>query len=226
MNKIIVAIDGNSGCGKSSTAKNVAKYLGYRYIDSGAMYRATTYHFIQRGVDISDDWQIEEGLKGVEIDFSVGANGESDILLNGVGVENEIRSMEVNAMVSQVSAISAVRKEMVRQQRETGKNKGVVMDGRDIGTVVFPDAELKVFMTATLEIRANRRLKELEGKGIKEELSVIKDNLKERDRIDSSRADSPLKKAKDAIELDTTYLTFDEQVHKIVVLAEEKINES
>ena len=226
MKKIIIAIDGNSGCGKSSTARKVAKHLGYRYIDSGAMYRATTYHFIQREVDINNGRQIEETLKEVKIDFRVGANGESDILLNGVRVEDEIRSMEVNALVSQVSALSVVRREMVRQQRATGKDQGVVMDGRDIGTVVFPDAELKIFMTAELEIRASRRLKELEGKGIKEELSVIKDNLRERDRIDSSRVDSPLKKAKDAIELDTSYLTFDEQVHKIVVLAEKRINES
>lgn len=223
MQKIIIAIDGHSACGKSSTAKVVARKLDYMYIDSGAMYRATTYHFLQKDIDISNPDQVSKALKGVDIQFKIDASGNSQVLLNGTFAEEFIRTMEVNKHVSEVSAISSVRRAMVSQQRQIGTEKGVVMDGRDIGSVVFPDAELKIFMTASLEVRAERRQKELREKGIEEKLSVISSNLKSRDEADSTRADSPLVKAEDAVVVDTTHLTFDDQVDKIVKLAEQII---
>ena len=223
MHKIIIAIDGHSACGKSSTAKVVARKLGYMYIDSGAMYRATTYHFLQKDIDISNPDQVSKALKGVDIQFKIDASGNSQVLLNGTFAEEFIRTMEVNKHVSEVSAISSVRRAMVSLQRQIGTEKGVVMDGRDIGSVVFPDAELKIFMTASLEVRAERRQKELREKGIEEKLSVISSNLKSRDEADSTRADSPLVKAEDAVVVDTTHLTFDDQVDKIVKLAEQII---
>lgn len=223
MEKIIIAIDGHSACGKSSTAKEVAKVLGYRYIDSGAMYRAATYHFLHQKIDLDSPSEIRNALNQINITFEIDGKGGSQILLNGTFAEAFIRTMEVNQKVSEVSAISSVRRTMVDQQRAVGKEKRVVMDGRDIGTVVFPDAELKIFMTASLAVRAERRQKELSDKGIKEELSVISANLRSRDIADSTRQDSPLRKAEDAVEIDTTYLTFDEQVHKIVNLAQQII---
>ncbi|XOV91403.1 MAG: (d)CMP kinase [Bacteroidota bacterium] len=223
MRKIIVAIDGHSACGKSSTAKVVAKKLGYRYIDSGAMYRATTYQFVTQSVDLSNEEEILGALQTIDIQFDIDEAGNSQILLNGKFAEDFIRTMQVNQKVSEVSAISSVRRAMVEQQREIGREKGIVMDGRDIGTVVFPDAELKIFMTASLEVRAERRQKELEAKGVHEELIAISGNLKSRDEADSTRSDSPLRKAEEAIEIDTTDLTFDDQVNKIVELAEQII---
>ncbi len=223
MRKIIIAIDGHSACGKSSTAKVVAKKLNYMYIDSGAMYRATTYYFLQNDIDLSNQDQVSKALESIDIQFKIDGSGNSQVLLNGTFAEAFIRTMEVNQHVSEVSAVSSVRRAMVRQQRQIGAEKGVVMDGRDIGTVVFPDAELKVFMTASLKVRAERRQKELKEKGIVEELSVISSNLMSRDKADSSRADSPLVKADDAIVVDTTRLTFDDQVDKIVKLAEQII---
>ena len=220
MKKIVIAIDGYSGTGKSSTAKQVADRLGYTYIDSGAMYRAVTYFFLQEGVDFSDDEQVMRSLKGCEITF----DGPS-INLNSENVDHQIRTMEVNQSVSQVSTISEVRKKLVEQQRKMGEAKGVVMDGRDIGTVVFPNAELKVFMTADMDVRAERRRKELVKKGIEEKLDTIKANLKKRDQIDSTRADSPLKKAEDAKEIDTSHLTLNQQIDKIVEMAESIIYE-
>lgn len=225
MKNIIIAIDGFSGCGKSSTARAVAKTLGYRYIDSGAMYRAVTLYFLGRSTDLQNMQEVGEALSGIDIDFSVNRSGDSEIFLNGTNVEQKIRSMDVNRNVSFVSTLSEVRNEMVSQQQEMGRDKSIVMDGRDIGTVVFPGAELKIFMTAGLTVRALRRQKELKEKGIDEELSVIQANLEERDRMDSSRATSPLRKASDAIEIDTSDLTFDEQVQIIVKLAEKKIHE-
>ncbi|MEQ9006344.1 MAG: (d)CMP kinase [Ekhidna sp.] len=218
MNKIVIAIDGYSGTGKSSTAKQVASRLGYTYIDSGAMYRAVTYFFLSNEIDFT---KITEVVKSLE-DCHIGFNGTS-IFFNGKNIDHEIRTMEVNQNVSPVSAISEVRTKLVEQQRKMGEEKGVVMDGRDIGTVVFPNAELKVFMTAEIDVRAERRRKELIKKGMDEDLEIIKENLKARDHIDSNREDSPLKMAEDAKEIDTSQLTLNQQIDKIVEMAEEII---
>ena len=221
MHKITIAIDGFSGTGKSSTAKNVADELGYTYIDSGAMYRATTLYFLRQDVSLDDASQVEHALDTLDIRFE-----EGHVVLNGEDVTDEIRTMRVNEHVSAVSTIAMVRHAMVAQQQKIGKGKGIVMDGRDIGTVVFPHAELKVFMTAKTRIRAERRQTELAEKGIMEELNVIENNLSQRDEIDSTRSESPLRKAEDAVEIDTSNLTFADQVHKIVSLAKEKIHAS
>lgn len=219
MHKIIIAIDGYSGTGKSSTAKQVASRLGYTYIDSGAMYRAITYFLLQRGIDVNDSEAVIQSLDECNLSF----DGNS-ILLNSQVVDKQIRSVDVTGNVSQVSTISEVRSKLVAQQRMLGQNRGVVMDGRDIGTVVFPNAELKVFMTADVDIRAERRLKEMIKKGIMAELKQVRINLMERDKIDSTRPDSPLKKAEDAIEIDTSHLTLNQQIEKIVKLAESMIH--
>lgn len=225
MRKIVIAIDGYSGCGKSSTAKAVAKILGYTYIDSGAMYRAATLQFLKNGTDITDIKEILSSLSQIEISFRANPdNGRQETYLNGENVEDAIRSMEVSDYVSEVSKIKEVRTALVAQQQKLGDAKGVVMDGRDIGTVVFPDAELKVFMTADLQIRAARRQQELQEKGVEVKLEEIIRNLEERDEIDSTRKESPLLKADDAIEVDTSYLKFDDQVKKVVDLAKEKID--
>ncbi len=226
MRKIIIAIDGNSGCGKSTTAKAVAKALNYIYIDTGAMYRAVTLYFLRNGVDINDDKQIAEALDHIHISFKYNPEKkQNETYLNGENVEEEIRGMEVSNFVSPVSAIPMVRRKMVQQQRELGEGKGVVMDGRDISTVVFPDADLKIFMKADLDVRAERRRKELKEKGKDVDLDKVVENLENRDHIDSSRADSPLKKAEGAYEIDTSHLTFDEQVQKVLDLANAIINE-
>ncbi len=220
MKKIIIAIDGNSGCGKSTTAKAVAKALQYIYIDTGAMYRAVTLYFIRHGVDLNDEEQVAKALKDIHITFKYDPErGVNETYLNGENVEEEIRGMEVSSLVSPVSAIPMVRRKMVEQQRELGRDKGVVMDGRDIGTVVFPDADLKIFMKADLKIRAERRKKELKEKGKKVNLENVVKNLEDRDHIDSNRADSPLKKAEGAYEIDTSHLKFDEQVQIVLDLA-------
>ena len=217
MKDIVIAIDGNSGCGKSSTAKEVAKRLNYIYIDTGAMYRAVTWFFIKHKVDHTNDLDVENALRQIDISFQYNElTGQNETFLNRKNVDSEIRRMEVSSLVSPVSEISRVRKKLVEQQRRLGANKGVVMDGRDIGTVVFPDAEVKIFMTADLEVRAKRRQVELEEKGANIELEKVVENLKERDIIDSSRKDSQLKKAEDAHVVDTSKLTFDEQVEKIL----------
>jgi cytidylate kinase len=219
MKKIIIAIDGNSGCGKSSTAKAIAKELQYVYIDTGAMYRAVTYFFIKNDIDLHNEKDVAEALKQIDISFEYNVStSKNETYLNGKNVEYQIRQMEVSNLVSPVSEISAVRRKLVEQQRRMGQNKGLVMDGRDIGTVVFPDAELKVYMTASLEVRAERRKLELEEKGVEVNLKEVIENLSNRDKIDSSRKDSPLKKAENAVEIDTSNLTFDEQVNKILVL--------
>lgn len=224
MKKIVIAIDGNSGCGKSSTAKVLAKQLKYIYIDTGAMYRAVTLFFIKHKIDLENDLAVDEALKQIDISFEYNMEtGKNETFLNGKNIENEIRQMEVSNKVSPVSEISKVRRKLVEQQRRLGDGKGVVMDGRDIGTVVFPDAELKIFMTADLEVRAKRRKLELKEKGSNVELNAVIDNLKNRDVIDSSRADSPLKKADDAHLVDTSNLAFDEQVDQIFKLISEKI---
>jgi len=217
MEDIIIAIDGNSGCGKSTTAKAVAKSLGYIYIDTGAMYRAVTLYFIRNGIDLQDTKAVEKALREINISFMRNPESKTnETFLNGENVEGEIRGMAVSGLVSPVSEISLVRKKLVEQQREMGRKKGIVMDGRDIGTVVFPDAHLKIFMTANLETRAQRRKLELEEKGKDVPLEEVIRNLSDRDKIDSSRADSPLKKANDALEIDTSHLTIDEQVDLVL----------
>ncbi|AWW31454.1 (d)CMP kinase [Echinicola strongylocentroti] len=227
MKKIVIAIDGFSGCGKSSTAKQVAKELGYTYIDSGAMYRAATLHFINKFTELTNPKDIQRTLDSLDIAFHHNeASDHQDTYLNGLNVEKKIRSMEVSEKVSEISKIKEVRQELVAQQQRIGKHKGVVMDGRDIGTVVFPEAELKVFMTADTKIRAERRQKELLERGELVELDKIIHNLQERDRIDSSRSESPLKKADDAVEIDTSLLGFEEQIYQITDLAKKKIEEN
>ncbi|MCH7402375.1 (d)CMP kinase [Belliella kenyensis] len=226
MNRIVIAIDGYSGCGKSSTAKAVAKALEYTYIDSGAMYRAATLHFLNNHTVLTNPKEVSKAIETMHISFQINPDNEKqETYLNGLNVEKEIRKMRVSEYVSEVSKIKEVRKNLVAQQQKLGKKKGVVMDGRDIGTVVFPDAELKVFMTADIRIRAERRQKEILEKGDLIGLEKIIHNLGERDRIDSSREESPLKKAEDAIEIDTSYLDFESQVNQIVSLAKEVLAE-
>jgi cytidylate kinase len=222
MEKIIIAIDGNSGCGKSSTAKVIAKELQYIYIDTGAMYRAVTYFFLKNKIDLNNELDVSGALNQIDISFEYNISStKNETYLNGKNIEFQIRQMDVSNMVSPVSEISAVRRKLVEQQRRMGQQKGIVMDGRDIGTVVFPEAELKIFMTASLEVRAKRRQLELQEKGAEVHLKEVMENLGNRDRIDSSRDDSPLKKSDGAIEIDTSNLTFDEQVNKILVLVKE-----
>ncbi|MEQ6120775.1 (d)CMP kinase [Reichenbachiella sp. MALMAid0571] len=221
MKKIIIAIDGYSACGKSTTAKVVATLLNYAYIDSGAMYRAVTLYFLDHYVDITNPKSVAKALANINIQFHLNPkNKENETFLNGLNVEKDIREMRVAEKVSEVSAIKDVRVAMVAQQQKLGKSKGVVMDGRDIGTVVFPSAELKIFMTADFDIRAERRQKELLEKGELIELDVVKENLAKRDQIDTSRKESPLLKDKEAVEIDTTHVTFDEQVEQIIHLAQ------
>ena len=220
MKKINIAIDGLSGCGKSSTAKAVAKALAYRFIDTGAMYRAVTLYFLQNGVDWSNAQEVEDALSEIEIDFHYNPQtGKNETILNKQNVEKEIRKMMVSDQVSSVSAVKAVRIAMVAQQQEMGRSKGVVMDGRDIGSVVFPNAELKVFMSASTQVRAKRRKLELEEKGEIVELEEIVKNLESRDEQDSTRAESPLVKVDDAVEIDTSGLQFEDQVQKVLDLA-------
>lgn len=223
MNRIIIAIDGSSGCGKSSTARAVARALGYTYVDSGAMYRATTLYFLDHGISTNNGQAVEEALRHIRIDFQVNASGQTEVLLNGEICEDRIRDMRVAGQVSAVSAIPAVRSAMVARQRELGMGRGIVMDGRDIGTVVYPDAELKIFLTASIEVRGKRRQLELQQKGQQVALSEIVDNLEKRDLADSTRAVSPLRKAPDAVEIDTSGLAFDEQVETVLSLARRKI---
>ncbi len=224
MKKIVIAIDGNSGCGKSSTSKAIARQLQYIYIDTGAMYRAVTLFFIKNNIDLKNDLDVEEALKQIDISFEYNMEtGKNETFLNGENVEHSIRQMDVSNLVSPVSEISRVRRKLVEQQRRLGAEKGVVMDGRDIGTVVFPDAELKIFMTANLEVRAERRQKELLEKNTNVELKEVIDNLENRDTIDTSRADSPLKKADDAYVVDTSNITFEEQVNQILKLVKDNI---
>ena len=215
MKKIIVAIDGFSSCGKSTMAKNLAKAVNYTWIDSGAMYRAVTFFALQQGF-FEQETLNEEGLRSVihSIVISLNVNpetGQTETFLNGVNVETHIRSMEVANKVSQIAALSFVRKVLVIKQQELGREKAIVMDGRDIGTVVFPDAELKIFVTASAEVRAQRRFDELHAQGKEVSFEEILANVLQRDRIDTTRKDSPLRKAADAIELDNSLMTIDEQ---------------
>jgi cytidylate kinase len=223
--KITIAIDGHSSCGKSTLAKALSKALNYIYIDSGAMYRAVTYFFLENNINLEDNQAIAKALSEIEIRFKRDERGIRTIL-NGIDVENEIREMRVSEMVSPVATISAVRKELVKQQRQLGKEKGIVMDGRDIGTVVFKDAELKIFLTADPEIRVQRRYDELKAKGLNVDLETVKANLLKRDHIDSTREDSPLRKAADAIVINNTLLTPPQQLEKALELVNEKIKET
>lgn len=223
--KIIIAIDGFSGCGKSTTAKLVAKALNYIYIDTGAMYRAVTLYCYRHEVNLHDEEAVQSALNNIEIRFEYEATTQKNLtVLNGEVVEDEIRQMHVSERVSAVSAIPLVRQAMVAQQRQMGAAKGIVMDGRDIGTNVFPEAELKVFMQADVNIRAERRQKELQIKGQEVALQEIADNLSQRDHLDSTRAENPLRQAEDAHVIDTTHLTIEEQSQQIINLALEVKN--
>jgi cytidylate kinase len=223
MRKIIIAIDGYSACGKSTTAREVARELNYRYIDSGAMYRAVTLYFLDKHVALTNPKEVARALQEIRIAFIVNSKGNSEAFLNGINVEKEIRKMRISENVSQVSAIREVRVAMVEQQRRMGKDCGVVMDGRDIGTVVFPHAELKIFLTADILVRAFRRQKELLERDDLVDIDTIVENLQQRDSIDSNRAESPLRKAEDAIGIDTTHITIEEQVDEVIRLAMTKM---
>ena len=215
MKKIIIAIDGFSSCGKSTMAKDLAHEIGYIYIDSGAMYRAVTLYCLEQGLfhgDGVDTERLKDALPDLDISFRLNPEtGRPQTYLNGRLVENDIRTMAVSSKVSLVAALGFVREAMVRLQQQMGREKGIVMDGRDIGTTVFPDAELKIFVTASAEIRARRRFDELQAKGEKGSYEEILENVKERDRIDTTRSVSPLRKADDAIELDNSLMTIPEQ---------------
>lgn len=219
LSKIIIAIDGYSACGKSTTAKEVARILGYKYIDSGAMYRAVTLYFLEHHVSLTNPKEIAKALQQISISFKVNSKGITETYLNSLSVEKDIRRMKVSENVSQVSTIKEVRVAMVEQQRRLGKEKGIVMDGRDIGTVVFPKAELKFFMTADILVRAFRRQKELLSLDRLVDLDEVIENIQKRDQIDTTRKESPLVKAPDAIVIDTTHITIDEQVDEVIRLA-------
>ncbi|MCL4135442.1 UNVERIFIED_CONTAM: hypothetical protein GTU68_044025, partial [Idotea baltica] len=223
--KIIIAIDGHAGCGKSTTAIKVAQELAYIYITSGAMYRSAALYFHQNGIDFSqENPEMLQALADMNIEFREQSGGKDPLIfLNDTDVSNEIRTPFISDIVSPVSVHPSVREAMVHQQRRIGKKGGIVMDGRDIGTVVFPQAELKIFMTASLEARAGRRLQEMKNKGMDATLEYVIENLQKRDYMDSNRTVSPLKQAEDAIVLDTTLLTIDEQVKKVCELARKVI---
>ena len=217
--KIIIAIDGYSACGKSTTACEVSRMLGYRYIDSGAMYRAVTLYFLNHHIALSNPKEVRSALSRINVSFKINSNNETELFLNGLNSEKEIREMRISENVSQVSALKDVRAAMVTQQRKLGKDKGIVMDGRDIGTVVFPEAELKVFMTADIMVRAFRRQQELLERDTLVNLDEILDNIRRRDKLDTTRKESPLRKADDAIEIDTTNITIEEQVEEVLRLS-------
>ena len=226
MPKIVIAIDGYSSCGKSTTAKAVAARMGYGYIDTGAMYRAVSLYFIQERVLLSSHRDVMLALEQVHISFKNNPRtGKNETCLNGLNVEEEIRKMYISNIVSEVSAIPEVRWAMVAQQQKMGRRRGLVMDGRDIGTKVFPDAEVKVFMTADTYTRARRRQQELLAKGELVNLEEIIQNLEKRDFIDTTRAESPLVQAPDAILLDTSFMTIEEQVDWVIELADRRLAE-
>ncbi|MEM7103934.1 MAG: (d)CMP kinase [Bacteroidota bacterium] len=220
--KIVIAVDGFAACGKSTIAKDLARELGYAYIDSGAMYRAVTLYFLRKKIDLDNPGAVKQALAEINIHFE-NINGSNHTFLNGENVEEEIREMAVSNFVSEVAAISAVRRVTVQQQHEMGKKRGVVMDGRDIGTVVFKDAELKLFITADMAIRTKRRLLELMDRGVTIDPEKVTANLKHRDHIDSTREDSPLKKAEDAIVIDNSYLSRSEQLEIALKLAKQRL---
>lgn len=229
MNKITIAIDGHSSCGKSTMAKKLAKELGYIYVDTGAMYRAVTLFALNNGImdaetKAIDEKALQSQIDNVQIGFMLDAEGRMQTMLNGQNVEREIREMRVSGCVSPIAALGFVRESMVALQQQMGKEGGVVMDGRDIGTVVFPDAELKVFVTASAKVRAERRLKELQEKGDTTlTLEEVLKNVEERDYIDSHREVSPLRQAEDALLLDNSNMTIPEQNEQLLAWAQEKI---
>ena len=224
--KITIAVDGFSSCGKSTLAKQLAAKLGYVYIDSGAMYRAVTLYALRNNMIVDEELDTKKliaSLDDVKIHFEINANGEPQTFLNGINVEREIRKIYVSQWVSPVAAVPEVRHVMVAQQQKMGEAKGVVMDGRDIGTTVFPNAELKIFVTAEVDVRAQRRYDEMLSKGEAADMAEVKQNLQERDRIDQSRAESPLRKADDAVVLDNSHITRDEQLQVAYDWAMERI---
>ncbi|WP_179009944.1 (d)CMP kinase [Winogradskyella forsetii] len=228
MNKIIIAIDGFSSTGKSTVAKQLAKRLNYIYVDTGAMYRAVTYFALENeliGEDFFDEEALIHRLGDISITFKFNeVAGFAEVYLNGKNIEAAIRTLRVSKYVSPVATLSEVRRKLVEQQQLMGKDKGIVMDGRDIGTVVFPDAELKIFMTASAETRAKRRYKELLDRGHNLSYDDVLENVTTRDRIDSTREDSPLVKAADAIEIDNSNLTIEEQLETLLGLAHQIIS--
>jgi CMP/dCMP kinase len=226
MKKIIITIDGWSSCGKSTLAKQLAKALNYIYVDSGAMYRAITLYFLRNHIDWTNKKEVHNALKDISLEFIYNPKSErSEIYLNEENVEYVIRDMVVAEKVSDVAAIKEVREYAVAQQQKMGKNRGIVMDGRDIGTVVFPDAELKIFMTADNAVRVERRFQELYEKNPNVTIEEVKNNLEMRDYIDSHREVSPLHQAEDAIILDNTNLTEKEQFHKALKWAHKHIEQ-
>ncbi len=227
LEKITIAIDGHSSTGKSTLAKQLAKALNYIYVDTGAMYRAVTLYAMQQGIikaDYFNEQELIKQLNHVFLTFVFNPHlGFAEMYLNDVNVENEIRTLEVSNFVSKIAAVSEVRSKLVQQQKKYGIDKGVVMDGRDIGTVVFPNAELKIFMTASAEIRAQRRFLELKEKGMNTSFDEVLKNVTERDTLDSNRQDSPLIKAQDAIVIDNSELSKEEQFQMILNLANQRL---
>lgn len=227
MNKITIAIDGYSSTGKSTVAKQIADYLGYIYVDSGAMYRAVALYAMQNNIISKDNFDIgklKNSLPSINLKFKKEPNfNKAHIFLNGKDVESEIRNLEVSEFVSPIATVPEVRKKLVAQQQELGLKKGVVMDGRDIGTVVFPNAELKIFMNASAQQRAERRYKELTDRGDSINFKDVLMNIEERDRIDTTREDSPLIKAVDAIEIDNSDINIEDQFHTVLQLAKDRI---
>ena len=230
LKKITIAIDGHSSCGKSTMAKDLAREVGYVYVDTGAMYRCVTLYALRNGLFTDggiDEEALHRRMDDIRITFRLNEKkGRPDTYLNGEMVEDEIRSMEVSSHVSPIAALGFVREAMVAQQQQMGRDKGVVMDGRDIGTVVFPDAELKIFVTASAEVRAQRRYDELKAKGMEADYADILKNVQERDYIDSHREVSPLRKADDAIELDNSAMTIAEQKQWLMERFEEAVQRS
>lgn len=222
--KIIIAIDGYSSCGKSTLARDLARQLHYRYIDTGAMYRAVTYYLYKNNIETSEHDKVAAALKDIHLDFEYDKKtGRQSIILNGENIEKYIREPEISNRVSRVSEIKEVRQFLVAQQQKMGGRKGIVMDGRDIGTVVFPDAELKLFMTANEETRIMRRYEELKQMGTEASLDEVRENIRMRDHIDTTRKESPLRKAEDAIELDNSEITQEEQLDIVFDLVLKKI---
>ncbi len=225
--KITIAVDGFSSCGKSTLAKALAKELGYTFIDSGAMYRGIALYCIQHNLfedGYPKEKEINASLDSIRLSFKLNSLGEQQLYLNGQNVEQEIRQPHVASIVSKIATLPAVREKLVYEQREMGNNGGIVMDGRDIGSVVFPNAELKLFITADPDVRAKRRYLELIEKGIHASFNEVKENLLERDYIDSTRAISPLIQTQDAIVIDNSFMTKEEQLERAMQLAKERIN--
>jgi len=226
--KIVIAIDGHSSTGKSTLAKQLAKALNYIYVDTGAMYRAVTYYALKKGYidkEHFDKQALINDLDVINISFKYNPElGFAEVYLNDENIEKEIRKMYVSGFVSEIATIPEVRKKLVIQQQQIGKEKGIVMDGRDIGSVVFPDAELKIFMTASSEVRAQRRYDEIQAKGQEVSYDEVLQNVIKRDKIDSTRATSPLIKTPDAVVIDNSRMTRDEQLKKVLELADEVIN--